>query len=86
MFVVENVSDRTQRFNEADPSGGFRQIILAPGESGTFDIDPAQARFQRGELKATAVRDRARKAAAKAAIQPPKHEPGAPLPEPSDEA
>lgn len=55
MYVVENTSDTTQRFNEADPQGGFRKIFLAPGESGTFDIDPLQGRFHRGALKATPV-------------------------------
>jgi len=55
MYVVENTSDTTQRFNEADPQGGFRKIFLAPGESGTFDIDPGQARFHRGGLKVSPV-------------------------------
>lgn len=55
MYVVENTSDTVKRFNEADPKGGFRTVRLAPGESGTFDIDPGQARFHRGGLKATPV-------------------------------
>lgn len=90
MFEVKNVSDRSQRFNEADPNGGYRQIILAPGEIGTFDIDPAQARFQRGELKVTPVREKTRRASPapsrKPEARPLKPEPGAPLPEASEEA
>lgn len=55
MYVVTNTSDETQPFNEIDPAGGFRRIRLAPGESGTFDIDPGQARFHRGALKVSPV-------------------------------
>lgn len=56
MFTVTNTSDETKRFKEFDPAGGFRQIQLEPGESGDFDIDPAQAVFVRGGLKTKPAR------------------------------
>lgn len=52
MYVVTNTSDETQRFYEIDPHGGFRQVALPAGESGTFNIDPGQARYHRGALTA----------------------------------
>lgn len=57
MFIVENTSDETAKFNEIDPAGGFRAVRLAPGESGTYDIDPGQARFHRGGLKVSPIVD-----------------------------
>lgn len=68
MHHVKNTSEQTKTFNVADPAGGFRRVTLQPGESGDYNIDPNQGRFQTGELKVSAVRDKApaaRKAAAK---------------------
>lgn len=55
MYVVENTSDETRQFYEIDPMGGFKTVSLAPGEAGTFDIDPLHGRFHRGGLKITPV-------------------------------
>ena len=55
MYLVENVSDTTQPIQVIRPEGGFRIVRLAPGESGTFDIDPGQARYHRGALTASPV-------------------------------
>jgi hypothetical protein len=48
MFKVTNVSQTLQRFNAFDPAGGFQLVRLGPDESGLFDIDPNQAKFQPG--------------------------------------
>lgn len=58
MFHVKNVSEASKAFQESDPAGGFRRVMLQPGEAGDFDIDPAQGRFQTGELKVSAVREK----------------------------
>lgn len=97
MHTVKNVSQEAKTFNEADPEGGYRRVTLQPGESGSFDIDPNQSRFQTGELKVSEAGAKA--PAAKAKTKPRgkatpkstpslKPEPGAPLPDPeaSDEA
>lgn len=55
MHTVKNVSQEAKTFQEADPEGGFRRVTLQPGESGDFDIDPNQGRFQTGDLKVSEV-------------------------------
>jgi len=48
MFTVTNVSETTQRFNVRDPQGGFFNVNLKPGESGDYDVDANQAKYQEG--------------------------------------
>lgn len=56
MHHVKNVSEDSQPFHGFDEEGEPKTFRLAPGESGKFEINPAQAAFQSGELKVTAVR------------------------------
>lgn len=56
MYEVKNVSQTTQRITFPSSEGGFETVFLAPGESGPYDVDPNQARFQPGgPLTATPV-------------------------------
>lgn len=48
MFTVTNVSQSAQKVQVIDPRGGFRFVWLQPGDSGAYDVDPAQARYQEG--------------------------------------
>jgi hypothetical protein len=51
MHTVTNTSDTTQSFNSRTPTGDLQLVHLASGESGQFDVDPAQPKFNRGTLK-----------------------------------
>jgi hypothetical protein len=50
MHHVKNVSDASQRFHTVDAEGEPCHAILAPGEAGNYEINPAQAAFQSGDL------------------------------------
>lgn len=57
MFTVKNVSETAQKISVIDPRGGFATVWLQPGESGAYDVDPAQARYQPGgPLVATPIK------------------------------
>lgn len=53
MHKVENTSKVAQKIIVQSETGGFKHVWLAPGESGDFEIDPKQARYQTGDLKVT---------------------------------
>ena len=63
MFIVSNVSDKPQPVQVILPEGGLKTVNLAPGESGTFNIDPGQARYHRGALTAKPVPAKTRRKA-----------------------
>jgi len=79
MFDVKNISDKMQKVQVRDPKGGFLTVHLKPGESGAYDVDARQARFQPGgALTATPVKAaKASKAKAAAEPDPPQTEPPA---------
>lgn len=53
MHHVKNVSDEGQRFHGHDDQGLPTHFHLAPGESGDFEVNTAQAAFQTDALKVT---------------------------------
>lgn len=57
MYRVENISGSHQRFFVRGDDGTDRLVHLAHGQSGEFDIDPLQVKFQPGgPFKVTAVK------------------------------
>jgi len=59
MHRVKNISDSTQKIIVREPQGGFSHVLLRPGESGEFDVDPNQARYQEGgPLKAAEITEK----------------------------
>ena len=48
MHHVKNTSETTQKFWSRNDTGLLKLVRLEPGQSGDFEIDPAQPRFAKG--------------------------------------
>lgn len=78
MHRVENTSEAHQSFFVRNDDGSDQLVHLEPGQSGEFEIDPEQARFQEGgPLKASALKA-SKTTAPEAASKPAEAKPPAP--------
>lgn len=80
MHTVKNTGKASTKFWARDDSGQLVLHHLAPGESVDAEIDPAQPKFNGGDLKATALDAPAKRAAPKRKAAARKAAPKKPAP------